>query len=242
MLWLNLKMIKNERGHSMYKAIFLDIDDTVFNFKKCSEGALKETFSQLNLEYNNDVFESFTEIDERLWKQQKEELLTVKDVLDLRFKKLSEMLSLNYDSHLAKEHFGELLGEQFIMEPGIEAVLEKLSRSYKIYAASNGVLSMQDNRLQLAGLRQYFTDLFVSDDIGSAKPNISFFSESLVRSDLKASEVLMVGDSLISDIAGANKAGINSVWYNPYSLKNDTDTQADYKIQNLYELLEILKS
>ena len=226
----------------MYKAIFLDIDDTVFNFKKCSESALKETFSTLNLEYNKNVFESFSAIDERLWKQQKEELLTVADVLDIRFAELSETLGLDYDSNLAKEHFGNLLGEQYIMEPGIEKVLKELSSDYKIYAASNGVLTMQENRLQLSGLKGYFTDLYVSDDIGYAKPNINFFTESMDRAGLEPSEILMVGDSLVSDIAGAREAGIDSVWYNPYSLESLSKISADYEIEDLHELAGILNS
>ncbi|HBV24176.1 MAG TPA: noncanonical pyrimidine nucleotidase, YjjG family [Jeotgalicoccus sp.] len=226
----------------MYKAIFLDIDDTVFNFKKCSESALKETFSTLNLEYNKDVFESFSLIDERLWKQQKEELLTVADVLDIRFVQLSDTLGLDYDSSLAKEHFGRLLGEQFIMEPGIEEVLKEISTDYKIYAASNGVLTMQENRLELSGLNKYFTDLYVSDDIGYAKPNINFFTESMNRAKLKASEILMIGDSLVSDITGARAAGIDSVWYNPYGLENLSKISADYEIKDLHELAGILKS
>lgn len=224
----------------MYKAIFLDIDDTVFNFKKCSEGALKDTFSTLNLEYNNNVFESFSEIDERLWKQQKEELISVADVLDIRFRELLETLGLDYDASHVKTHFGNLLGEQYIMEPGIEAVLKNLSADYKIYAASNGVLTMQDNRLELAGLKQYFTDLFVSDDIGYAKPNINFFSESMKRSGFLSSEILMVGDSLVSDIQGAREAGIDSCWYNPYGLENESEVKLDFEINHLKGLLKIV--
>ena len=226
----------------MYKAIFLDIDDTVFNFKKCSESALKETFSTLNLEYNKDVFESFSAIDERLWKQQKAELLSVADVLNIRFAELSETLGLDYDSNLAKEHFGNLLGEQYVMEPGIEEVLKNISADYKIYAASNGMLTMQKNRLQLSGLKRYFTDLYVSDDIGSAKPNIRFFTESMKRAGLEPSDILMIGDRLVSDIAGARNAGIDSVWYNPYGLENETDIEADYEIKELHELAGILNS
>lgn len=226
----------------MYKAIFLDIDDTVFNFKKCSESALKETFSTLNLKYNKLVFDSFSAIDERLWKEQKAELLSVADVLNIRFKELSETLGMDYDSNLAKEHFGNLLGEQFIMEPGIEEVLEKISVDYKIYAASNGVLTMQENRLDLSGLKRYFTDLYVSDDIGSAKPNIGFFTKSMKRAGLEPSDILMIGDSLVSDIAGARNAGIDSVWYNPYGLENETDIEADYEIKELHELADILNA
>ena len=101
-----------------------------------------------------------------------------------------------------------------------EEVLKEISTDYKIYAASNGVLTMQENRLQLSELKKYFTDLYVSDDIGYAKPNINFFTESMDRAKLRPSEILMVGDSLVSDIAGAREADIDSVWYNPYGLEN----------------------
>ena len=127
------------------------------------------------------------------------------------------------------------------MEPSIEEVLERLSADYRIYAASNGVLVMQENRLQLAGLRKYFTDLFVSDDIGYAKPDINYFKECLNRAGLAISEVLMVGDSLASDIAGANIAGIESCWYNPYSLENKSEVEADMEISHLNDLAGILK-
>ena len=223
----------------MYKAIFMDIDDTVFNFKKCSESALKETFSMMSLEYDENTFDTFSEIDERLWAEQKRNQLTVSEVLDIRFACLRETLGIDYDSHQVKTHFGNSLGEQFVMEPGVEKVLERLSGKYKIYAASNGVLEMQKNRLQLSGLLKYFTDLFVSDDIGYAKPDENYFKESLERADLKKSEVLMVGDSLASDIAGANEAGIDSCWYNPYGLENTTGLEADYEIAHLDELLHI---
>ena len=224
----------------MYKAIFLDIDDTVFNFKKCSEKALEKTFSKMELEYDENIYDVFTDIDEALWAKQKRNEMSVAEVLDVRFVHLKERLGVDYDSDQARMNFGHSLGEQYIMEPGIENLLERLSADYGIYAASNGVLSMQENRLQLAGLKKYFTDLFVSDDIGYQKPDINYFKECLNRTGLKASEILMVGDSLISDIAGANAAGIGSCWYNPYCLENNSEVEADMEINHLNDLAGIL--
>lgn len=225
----------------MYKAIFLDIDDTVFNFKQCSKGALEKTFSEMELEFVENIYEVFNEIDEGLWAKQKRNELSVDEVLNVRFVQLKEKLGLDYDSDQFKINFGQSLGEQCIREPGIEELLERLSADYGIYAASNGVLSMQENRLQLAGLKKYFTDLFVSDDIGYAKPDINYFKECLNRSVLATSEVLMVGDSLDSDIAGANIAGIESCWYNPYGLENKSEVEADMEISHLNDLAGILK-
>lgn len=224
----------------MYKAVFLDIDDTVFNFKKCSERALEQTFSTMKLNYDESIFDAFTVIDEGLWIKQKRNQLTVAEVLDMRFVHLKEKLGFDYDSDQVKTHFGDLLGDQYIMEPGIEKVLEKLSSEYSIYAASNGVLTMQENRLELSGLREYFTDLFVSDDIGYAKPDSCYFTECLNRTDLETTEILMVGDSLTSDIAGANIAGIDSCWYNPYFLENNSEVEADFEVHHLNDLTRIL--
>lgn len=224
----------------MYKAIFLDIDDTVFNFKKCSESALEQTFSALKLNYEESIFDAFTEIDEGLWLKQKRNQLTVAEVLDMRFVHLKEKLEIDYDSAQVQTQFGSLLGEQYIMEQGIEKVLEKLSPVYSIYAASNGMLTIQKNRLELSGLREHFTDLFVSDDIGYAKPDSCYFKECLNRTDLKTTEILMVGDSLTSDIAGANVAGIDSCWYNPCVLENDSEAEADFEIHHLNDLTCIL--
>ena len=225
----------------MYKAIFLDIDDTVFNFKKCSEKALEKTFSKMELEYDENIYDVFTDIDEALWAKQKRNEMSVAEVLDVRFVQLKEKIGLDYDSDQVRMNFAHSLGQQYIMEPGIENMLERLSGLYRIYAASNGVLAMQENRLQLSGLRKYFTDLFVSDDIGYQKPDINYFKECLNRSVLATSEVLMVGDSLDSDIAGANITGIESCWYNPYGLENKSEVEADMEISHLNDLASILK-
>lgn len=224
----------------MYKAVFLDIDDTVFNFKKCSERALEKTFSAMELNYDESIFDAFTEIDEILWTKQKRNELSVDEVLDVRFVQLKEKLGIDYDGDRLRTHFVHSLGEQYIMEPGIENTLERLSGSYRIYAASNGVLTMQENRLQLSGLRKYFTDLFVSDDIGYQKPDTNYFKECLNRAGLEPFEILMVGDSLIADIAGANAAGIESCWYNPYGLENNSEVEADMEINHLNGLTGIL--
>lgn len=224
----------------MYKAVFLDIDDTVFNFKKCSERALEKTFSAMELNYDESIFDAFTEIDEILWAKQKRNELGVAEVLEVRFVQLKEKIGLDYDSDQVRMNFAHSLGQQYIMEPGIENMLERLSGLYRIYAASNGFLAMQENRLQLSGLRKYFTDLFVSDDIGYQKPDINYFKECLNRTGLETSEILMVGDSLSSDILGANAARIGSCWYNPYGLENNSEIEADMEISHLNDLSGIL--
>ncbi|QQD84246.1 YjjG family noncanonical pyrimidine nucleotidase [Jeotgalicoccus sp. ATCC 8456] len=223
-----------------YKAIFLDIDDTILNFPKSSEGAFKDTFKHFNLDFTEDLYKVYLEINDDLWKQQKEEKITVNDVINTRFSILSEKLNLGVEPNLIRDHFQAGLGCQHFLEVNADLAIKELAKSYKVYAASNSELSMQENRLKLAGLYEYFTDLYISSDIGYEKPNVNFFEESLQRAQLSPNEVLMVGDSLISDMYGAYNARIDRCWYNPYKLEKSHEVPLNYEVNDLKELLEFL--
>ena len=79
------------------------------------------------------------------------------------------------------------------------------------------MLDMQRSRLQVAGILHYFSDLFVSDDIGAEKPSEAFFEEAMRRSGVAPNEVLFIGDSLQADMMGALRSGIDRCWYNSHA-------------------------
>lgn len=199
----------------MYKVIFLDIDDTLLNFEICSRQALQKAFKRLGEEYAKETYPCFQRIDNMLWTKQKQGELTIDEVLNQRFCLIAEELGLKSS--------GEVLSEQFIYwlyfgtekEPGTDEILEYLASKYKLFGASNGILDMQLHRMRLAGLRRFFYDVFVSDDIGYEKPDRLFFEEILRRAGVAPGEALMIGDSLSADIFGAAAAGIDTIWYNP---------------------------
>ena len=99
---------------------------------------------------------------------------------------------------------------------------------------------MQLSRLKSAGLFSYFSDVFVSDEMGFEKPDSRFFSKCLHRIHFRPEEVLMVGDSLQADIAGGAKSGLKTFWLNRTKKPNPSDTLPDYEIQGLPELLTLL--
>ena len=107
-----------------------------------------------------------------------------------------------------------------------------------------------------SGLDQLFDLIFISEDIGAEKPAKEFFDKAFADIDawydqknnsldcvdkLKNEEVIIIGDSLTSDIKGANNAGIKSCWYNPKGLVNDKDVNIDFEIKDLHEIFDILK-
>ncbi|QQK08319.1 YjjG family noncanonical pyrimidine nucleotidase [Miniphocaeibacter halophilus] len=224
----------------MYKALFFDIDDTIFDFEKCSLAAFEESFKICDLHYSKSIYELYREISKDLWKKQKSGEISVQDVLNTRFKILFEKLNLNSSYYKFQKVFEKNLGKQFITEPNVYEVISSLYKKYKIYAASNGILEMQINRLKHANLLDYFTDLFVSDDIGYDKPSDNFFKECLKRSNLEAREILFIGDSLQADIIGAKNNNIDTCWYNINGYEKPKDLEVNYIITNLIVLKSIL--
>ena len=52
--------------------------------------------------------------------------------------------------------------------------------------------------------------------------------------------MILVGDSLTSDMQGANNAGIASCWFNPKARAKDIAVEIDYEIRSLEEVLSIV--
>ncbi|MEM5817634.1 MAG: YjjG family noncanonical pyrimidine nucleotidase, partial [Desulfitobacterium hafniense] len=223
------------------KALFFDVDDTLLNFEQCSREALGKTFRHFSMDYDDTVYELFRSIDQRLWLQQKQGILTVQDVINLRFQELFKQLHLGNSPIPLQTMFQERLAEEFFTEPHAAESLGYLSTRYQLFVTSNAILQTQLKRLELAGLLPYFTDVFVSDHIGHEKPSVRFFEECLQRSRLKPGDVLLIGDSLEADMAGAQTSKIDSCWYNPKHRNTDSDVKIDYIISDLLQLKDILQ-
>ena len=112
------------------------------------------------------------------------------------------------------------------------------------YAVTNGTLAAQRRKLAASGLDQLLDAAFISDEISIEKPNIGFFEkvfETLsVAGNFDKNEIIIVGDSLTSDMQGGNNAGIVCCWYNPKGNKNTKGLRIDYEIKNLNEVKEII--
>ena len=108
---------------------------------------------------------------------------------------------------------------------------------------TNGLSAVQDNRIKKSVNTEYFEDIVVSKEIGVSKPNPEIFQHALNNINYThKSKVLIVGDSLTSDIQGGIKFGIDTCWFNPAMDLNDAGIKPTYTIFDLMELKEILKN
>lgn len=224
----------------MYKAIFFDVDDTLLNFGASGQRALIKAFDGFEMPLDTLTYNRYKRINDQLWAQQKQGLVSVQNVLDTRFQMLFDELGLDIDSVQFRDVYQAHLSQEHVLEEGALEAVAYLSGKYRLYVASNSVLAMQASRLKLANLLPHFADLFVSSDIGYEKPNPHFFAACLQRSQLRHDEVLFVGDSLEADMHGAIASNMATCWYNPHQQQNVSQLPVAHQISHLLQLTSML--
>ncbi|MDI7743016.1 HAD family hydrolase [Lysinibacillus fusiformis] len=146
--------------------------------------------------------------------------------------------------------FGAELGERFVEErkkspfvyEDTYAVLDELKDQYQLVLLTNGAPSLQNLKLEITPeIRPYFDQVIISGDFGKGKPDAQLFEYMMDKAGITASEGIMVGDNLNTDIKGSASVGMKNVWINREGNVNETDVEPTYEITSLTELLELLK-
>lgn len=227
----------------MIRNVFLDADDTIFDFLKSEKRALIETLRTVGIEPEPAILARYSEINAMHWKMLERKEITRSELRVMRYESFlreigrtevsAEETASIYEVELAKGHF--------YME-GAEEMLKSIHGKYRLYITSNGFVRTQTGRLKSAGIGHLFDDLFISQEIGTDKPNVGFFEVCFSRiQNFRKEETVIVGDSLTSDILGGNNAGIRTVWYNPKGLPAREDIRPDHEIKHLCELAPLLE-
>lgn len=218
----------------MKKIVFLDLDDTVLDFKRSEDHALRKTLSELGINVTDETVALYSAINDSCWKKLERGEMTRAEVLTKRFELLFEEIGVQGDPEKTWHLYENNIGNTGFLLAGATELLSELSEKYDLYAASNGTASIQDRRIANAGIAPYFKDIFISQRVGYNKPDKRFFDLCAEKiEDYDSSRAVIVGDSLTSDIKGGKNAGITTVWYNSKNKKADGDIIPDYEVTSL---------
>lgn len=223
----------------MIKAVLIDIDDTIFDFEKCSKNSFLKTLEKFNLKFKEEDFSYFNKVNDILWTKQKLGEINIKEVFIKRDYLMDKYFNLDIEKGLFNDLFVKFLYDEIEMVDGIEDLLLYLSDKYKIFTASNGIFKMQENRLKKSNLDKYFDKIFVSDKIGYEKPDKKFFQKIMDLTKFSNDDLIMIGDSIKSDIIGAKNSKIKSIYFNKED-KKISDKNFTYQVKNLSEIKKIL--
>ena len=135
----------------------------------------------------------------------------------------------------------EQLGLRAELMDGAYEVLNALHGKCKFAIVTNGLQAVQRSRLEHSRIKDFISELIISEEVGAAKPQAAFFDAAFAQTGRPAKrDVLIIGDSLTSDIRGGVDYGIDTCWYNPKAEARPSDLPITYEIRHLHELLKLL--
>ncbi len=223
-----------------YTTILFDADNTLLDFDKAERASLIQTMKDYGVPVTDENIAAYVEINKKLWKRLEKKEITKPELKQIRFRTFFESIGFKSDADTLEvnEHYlGLLSGCGYTMN-GAEELCRKLKAAgYDLYIVTNGIAKAQAKRLGKSGLLPYISEVFVSETVGNPKPDKRFFDYALERiSEKDKSKVIVVGDSLSSDIKGAVNAGLDSIWLNLFGDTLPTDFAPNHTVKDLKEL------
>lgn len=220
-----------------YKAVIFDLDDTLVDRNE----AIKNLFYIILEKYYKNV--DAIKADEMLRKFKFYDKENYGD--SNKFKVLKPFFDdfppeTNMMEEVMIDFWNENLPKCFTPNKSILNLLNEIRKKMKIAIITNGVTERQKAKIINSGLDSYFETILISEEVGYRKPDKIIFDIVLDKLDLKAEEVLFVGDNLVLDINGSQGAGMTGVWFNPSAISNDTDIKPVHEIRSLEHVLELL--
>lgn len=225
-----------------YKVLFFDVDGTLLDFDVAEREALGMLLRDRGIEIREEYIQCYHHINASMWKMLERGEITREKLQSERFVQFFDAIGLKGKADGEENRiYRNYLSQAVIPIAGAEAVLQELGSRYPLYVVSNGNTQVQYGRLGISGFQKYFRQIFLSEEIGYTKPDKRFFEECLRRlPDVKREEILLIGDSLSSDMAGGRNAGIDTCWYNPAKIPEDASIPVTYEIRDLRELCALL--
>ena len=226
----------------MIKVILWDLDNTILDFLLAEKNSLKAAFKKLNLgECDDETVRLYSSINIKHWEMLERGEIEKDEIFRLRFAEFLNAIGKSCDPLVLNEYYERGLCDTIAFVENAFETVSSLNDKYYQYCVTNGRADVQKNRLRLSGLDKIFKGVFISDEIGFEKPDKKFF-DAVFKGIIpcKKEEVLIIGDSLTSDMLGGNNAKIKCCWYNPGGKQKPNDVRIDYEIKAIEKIRTIL--
>ena len=249
-----------------YELILLDADGTLFDYDRAEKCAIETTFRDFGLDYSDSILARYRLVNDALWRELERGNITSAKLRVERFRRLLAEISeaeresgcagastqASTRAHtsapaiapdaeaLSRRYLQHLAAGAYLID-GAEDICRYMAQSYDVAILTNGIAEVQRSRFARSALHDIIPHVIISEEVGLSKPDPRIFEYAMNMFGHPGREaVLMVGDSLSSDIRGGVNAGIDTCWYNPHGAPCSGDLTPTYEIRTLHELRQLL--
>ncbi|EAQ67306.1 nucleotidase [Marinomonas sp. MED121] len=220
-----------------YQWLLFDADETLFSFDDFA--GLKVLFKDYDVVFSEQDYAQYKALNKPLWVDYQEKKISADTLKTERFTHWAKRL--NVSAYELNSGFLNAMAKVCLPLPGAETLLEALSSKVNMAIITNGFTELQQVRLENTGLKKYFADVIISEQVGMAKPDIEIFDHALNKlGHQDRSSVLMVGDNPHSDILGGMRAGMDTCWLNHHQNPVPEGIKPTYQVADLHQLKSLL--
>ena len=225
-----------------FDAIFIDADNTLFDFDRTQRKAIADSLARFSLPAHGEAIAHYNRINRDCWNQHNEGLIHNSEINHLRWSRWTEHMGLIEQVcpvQLA-DHYEASLAQQCEKETGADELMEYLLGKYPVHIITNGFPAVQAHRWRLAGWEERLQGITVSSVVGVKKPEPEIYHIAMRHVGVNdASRCLMIGDDIKSDVQGPQQVGMKGCWYQRNDAVNETDIEPDFSVRHLVDVLSI---
>ena len=225
-----------------YYCILFDADNTLLDFDAAESKALADTLRNYGIEPDAETVQTYRTINGELWRQLEKGQIRRDKLMAERFTRfLKAVNAAGSGAEMNQYYLDQLSTHPDLAAPNVLDVMKELAEVATLAVVTNGFDRVQSRRVAESGLKEFVEEVFVSEKLESEKPNRKIFDTALRSLGVENRErVLMVGDSLTSDIQGGINAGLDTCWFNPSHAENPGKVCPTYEIADLEELYPLV--
>jgi 2-haloacid dehalogenase len=224
-----------------YNWVLFDADGTLFDYDRAEAQALRATFADAGHPFEPGHAEVYRQVNGALWRAFERGEIAQAVLKVRRFEQLLAAVGMEADAAAFSRRYLENLGLAADLVPGAERVVRALHGRVGLVLITNGLKQVQRSRFARSPIGGCFAEVVISEEVGAAKPDARIFDAAFERMGCPPKkEVLIVGDSLTSDMRGGNDYGIDTCWFNPSQAPRPDGVEVCYEIHDLDEVLAIV--
>lgn len=213
-----------DSARGRWTTILFDLDHTLLDSDTSEALAFDATLRSVGIDDPSEHLPAYQQLNQSLWKRVEQGELSPNDVKRLRFEQLLDHLGIDGDPEEMGNQFLSGLGSFGELYPGARELLDQTG-SARVGLVTNGIGSVQRQRIDRLDLGRHFQGVAISGEVGVAKPDPAIF-DHLGFGELDPARTVMIGDSLTSDIAAGINAGFATCWYNPHGKPRPSKTES----------------